>query len=273
MERVVKVMNSTLFKRSFKSNRILILIISAVLLMYTAIMVAMFDPENVEAIAEMMSMFPEGFGAAFGFNEIATNLTSHIGLYLYGFIYIVFPLIFIIIVTNGAIAKHVDNGSMAYLLATPNTRKKIATTQAVFVITSITLIFIFQVIMGIVICESMFSGLLEIDNYILLNVVTLLVSLVIAGIGFVSSCYFSETRYSLAFGAGIPIGFVLLNMLSGANEKLEGLRYFTVYSLIDITKIFNDSSFVLMTSVSLLVATVVLFGIGIYIFDKKSLNI
>jgi len=266
-------MNRTLLKETFRSNFIVMLVVALVVLMYTSIIITMYDPESTDSFRIIMEMMPEGLLNAMGFGVIAANLTSFIANYLYGFIYIMFPMIYIIIVANNLIAKHVDRGSMAYLLSTPNSRIKIAGTQGFFMLASLTTIMILETVTGIIISEAVFKGLLEIDKYIALNVITLFVLYVVSGIGFFFSCISNHTKHSLAFGAGIPIGFFVIKMLSGAAPDLEGLRYFTIYSFIDIDAILTQDHYVMTASLILLAVTAVLYSTGIFLFNKRSLII
>ncbi|MCG8484270.1 MAG: ABC transporter permease subunit, partial [Clostridia bacterium] len=123
-------MNYTLFKATAKANWVILLMITLVILMYVSISITMFDPDNIEKMNAMLDMVPEGMLKAMGFENLGTDLTEYLSNYLYGFIFIMFPMIYCIIVSNKLIAKHVDSGSMAYLLTTPNSRVKIAVTQA-----------------------------------------------------------------------------------------------------------------------------------------------
>ncbi|MDW7660941.1 MAG: ABC transporter permease subunit [Bacillota bacterium] len=266
-------MNKTLFLTNLKAHKMLFVIMNLVLLMYSSIMIYMFDPETSNAIAEMMEMLPKGFAVAFGFDDIAITLTSHIGSYLYGFIFIVFPMIFTVIAANSMVAKHVDRGSMAYLLATPNSRKTIIWTQAISLITMLTGLFVIQTILGILMSEMMFSGLLEVGPYIKINLITLLVFGVVSGIGFLGSCIFNESSRSLSMGISFPVAFLLLKMLSGASSDLSFLKYFTPYTLIDINKIMNTGNYTLWTSVALIIASFLIYFSAVTIFDKRSLNL
>ena len=49
----------------------------------------------------------------------------------------ILPMVFSIMLANKLIMGYIDNGSMAYLIATPNTRFKIVLTQALFLIISL----------------------------------------------------------------------------------------------------------------------------------------
>jgi ABC-2 type transport system permease protein len=67
--------------------------------------------------------------AIVGMNPASAELVSFLEAYLYGFIMLVFPMLFCILSTNKLIARHVDRGSMTYLLAAPVKRETVAFTQ------------------------------------------------------------------------------------------------------------------------------------------------
>ena len=106
--------------------------VAGMLLIYVSTAVSMYDPSSIETMENMFKLLPEGMLKAFGFDTLGTDLTGYLAHYFYGFIIIVFPLIYIVLISNRLIAKHVDTGSMAYLLTTPNTRVRVAFTQAMY---------------------------------------------------------------------------------------------------------------------------------------------
>jgi len=266
-------MSKVLFKVNIKANWPIFLFVTCILLIYTIVSIAMFDPVNAETMQAMLGVMPEGMVKAFGFDGLGTELTSYLGNYLYGFIFLVFPMIYTVLISNKLIAKHVDSGSMTYLLTTPYSRIIIARTQAIFLATSILLILLINVLVGVVISELKFSGMLEIGPYLGLNMITYLCILVISSIGFFFSCLFNDTKNSLAFGTAIPVVFVVLKMVSGISEKLNILKYFTVYSLIDVDKILEGGSYSIIVSFILLIATLIIYTVSIKMFDKRSLSI
>jgi len=266
-------MNKTLYKTNIKANWGIFAFIFGMLMIYVSTSIAMFNPENADAMKAMFDMMPEGMIKAFGFTGLGTELTGYLAGYLYGFILIVFPLIYTALIANKMIAGHVDNGSMAYLLATPNTRKRVAGTQAIFLASTSALLIV--IITGIIILMSaaVFPGHLEIPSFLLLNLVTLLLLVAVGGIGFLASCIFSDKKYSLAVGAGIPVLFVLFKMLADISEKVEFFRYFSIYSLLDAHRILEDVPYALIVGGSLLALSIVLYIAGIVIFNRKSLAI
>ena len=266
-------MNKTLFKVNMRSNWVMFSFIAFMLMIYTGTAIAMFDPESAEAMKAMFQMLPEGMIKAFGFVDLGTDLTTYLAGYLYGFIIMVFPLIYTVTTANSLVAGHVDKGSMAYLLSTPNTRKKIVTTQALYLIISTVALIAFVTAALILLSVIVWPGNLMIGKFIVLNIITALLLIAVAGLSFLSSCIFSDTRKSLAFGAGIPLVFVILKMISSIGDKVSFLKYFTPYSVLDTNRILNDSSYSLVVGGGLVVAAVIIYALAIAIFSKKDLTI
>jgi len=273
MERMVKTMSSSLFKATLKSNWPIALGITLFILIYISTSISMFNPENAEFIESMIKVMPEGLMKALGFINLGTDLTQYLGNYLYGFIFLVFPFIYTSVVANRLIAKHVDRGSMSYLLSTPNTRVKVVTTQAVYLILSTSVIFIVLTGIAIAMSAGIWPGLLSIGLFIVLNLVTLAATLVVSGVSFLFSCIFSESRLSLAFGVGVPLLFVVCRMVHSLSEKIDWLKYLSVYTVVDVEKLLQGGPYTLNVSLILIGVTVVLYGAAIFIFNKKSLII
>src|SRR5690554_1766483 len=207
-------MNLSLLKADIKVNRNIFIIISAILTMYIIIMISMYDPNNMQALEEMMEMFPKEMINALGFNIVGNDLTGFLAGYIYGMLIFLFPMIFVFTINNRLIVKHVDTGSMAYLLSTPNSRQKIAVTQGLFSVISITILIIFVMVLSIVFASIINPGEMNIGQFIILNLYTIAFYVVISGISFIASCLFNDTSNSLALGSGVPVAFFVLQMLS-----------------------------------------------------------
>ena len=259
-----------LFIRNLKQIVKPLLIFIIVLSMYTSIIIYMYNPSLIDMLNDYQKALPQTM-SAFGMTGIATSLIEFIKIYLYGFLMLIFPMIFIIIITNMTIMKYVDSGSMANLLSTNNSRRKIILTQGFSIILGVIVLMTIMTVIGIICSEAMFKGDLDISKYISLNFSTLLVQLVIAGIAFLSACIFNESKYYYALGAGIPLIFFLINMLSNMGEKLKNLKYFTIYTLLPTDKIIQGEGEIWIYNLVLIIIAIVLFGVGVKIFTKKDL--
>lgn len=266
-------MSKALFLASAKRNLPIYLFVNGMLFIYVISSLGMYDPEGAGTMHAMMEMLPEGLIKSMGFDLLGTDLLGYLAGYLYGFIYLMFPLIFVILAANQLIAKHVETGSMAYLLTTPNSRVRIATTQAVYFVAAIGVLFTVQsaAIMGT--SAILFPGSLEIGGYLKLNLVTFLITTCVAGISFLASAAANDTRRSIAIGGGIPIVFFLIKLISEISDDLASLRYATVYGYLDVERILSPGPYWWLISIILAAVTATLFGVAISIFNRKSLAI
>jgi ABC-2 type transport system permease protein len=261
-----------LFKAAIKQNYVVFLIILSVLMVYLPIIITMYDPSTQESLNEILEVMPQALIAAMGFREIGGSLIDFIGSYFYGFLILLLPMIYTIIVCNRSIASHVDKGSMAYLLSTPNTRGKIAETQALFIIVSTTIMIGIVTLVGLVLSNTAFPGKLDVKAFLLINLGSLLLYYAVTGIGFFASCLFNDTKYSLMVGAGLPVAFLVIQMISDVGEKTRFLKNFTLFTLFDPDKIIAGEDFILQF-LALTFISIVMYGLGFYTFNKRNLPI
>ncbi|SHK00497.1 ABC-2 type transport system permease protein [Hathewaya proteolytica DSM 3090] len=259
-----------LFKRNMISAVKLMVIFIAILTMYTVVIIWMFKPELANVLVQYKEMMPE-FMAAVGMNGNSGTLIEFINTYLYGFLMLIVPMIFEIMIVNKTIMKYVDSGSMACLLSTPNSRKKIIVTQIVSIFISVTMLIAVITLIGVISSELMFPGKLEIGKYFNLNLSVLILHFVISSIALISACFFNDTRGFFVVGAGVPLLFYLIQMLSNMGGKLENLKYFTLYTLFPGKYIISNSNGVLCSNVIMITIAISLCIASISVFTKKDL--
>lgn len=259
-----------LLKREIKANYKLFIIFAAVLTMYISVIIPMFDPEIGNTLAEFEKAMPEMM-AAFGMNNPGTTLIEFMNSYLFGFLFIVFPMIFEIIIANKLIARYVDKGSMAYLLATPNKRSKIAVTQGVFLLLAIGALVLFITVASITSSQIYFPGDLDINKFLLMIFGLYCLHIAISGLGFFASSISNDTKLSYSISAGIPIGFFIIQLLGNMGGKLENFKYFTIFSLYDTNKLINGEASGTYMILILLGIGILLYIIGILRFSKRDL--
>lgn len=121
-------LSGALFRRGMKGSVKLLLILAAVLAMYVILIVSMYEPEMAKLLDSYVELMPE-LMAAVGMTAGATSLMGFLCSYLYGFLLLIFPMLFCILRGNGLVAKYVDDSSMVSLLSAPVRRSTIALTQ------------------------------------------------------------------------------------------------------------------------------------------------
>ncbi len=265
-------MSLTLFKTDLKGNAVLLAVIGYVMMIYFSVIAFMFDPADTTALSSMLEILPEGLMAGFGFDSVSTNLTSFLADYYYGFIVFIFPLIYCIISANKLVAKLVDNGSFAYLLMSPASRRKIIVTKGLFLLFSISLLFVMLHICGGAVCRMLFGDMLNRRIFLRMNINAALLTMLVGMLCFFYSCLFNDSKLALSCSAGVNIGFLLLFILGGTSPRSEFLKDLSIYSMLDTRRILEGSGTAGLDGI-LIAMILLLFGLSVWVFDRKNLPI
>ena len=261
-------MNTTLFKRELRSSYKLWLIFIAILAMYISVIISMFDPKLGETLDLFAKAMPEMM-SLFGMGETGATLIDFLSNYLYGMLMIVFPMVFIIMLANRLVVAHVDSGSMTYLLASPNTSRKVAFTQMLALLSMTFVLLVICVGMAIGVSEAMFPGALVIGDFLWLNLGLACLLFALCGYCFFISCISNETGKAVMFGAGVPTFFYLVQMLANMGGKLADLKYATIFTLFNPKAIIAGEASAWWMCGTLVVLGGIFFVIGIARFEKR----
>ena len=121
-------LNIPLYKREMKGSLKMLILFAAIVSMYVTIIIRMYDPEMMATLDSFYEIMPE-IMASVGMKAGATSLIGFMISYLYGFILLIFPMVFCILRGNGLIAKYTEKGSMVTLLSAPIKRSTVAATR------------------------------------------------------------------------------------------------------------------------------------------------
>lgn len=264
--------NMALYKREMKGSIKLLIIFGAIMTMYVSIIINMYDPQMMKTLDSFVKVMPELMSAV-GMKANAANLLGFMVSYLYGFILLIFPMLFCILRGNALIAKYVDRGSMVSLAAAPVKRRTIAFTQMMVLVSGTLLLICYITILEFICAESGFPGELDITALFKLNGGLLCLHLFIGSICFLSSCTFSDTKYSVAFGAGIPAFMYVLQMLANVGGKAENAKHFTFFTLFNSNGIIAGENNSIIGIFVLFAGSIILYTLGIILFEKKDLHI
>lgn len=265
-------MNFELYKREMKGSVRLLLIFSMIITLYVSVIISMYDPVKMKVFDGFVNAMPD-LMAAVGMSAGATSLIGFMSSFLYGFILLVFPMVFSILRGNGLIAKYVDNGSMVSLVAAPVKRRTVVVTQMAVLISGILYLILYATLLEWICAQKDFPGELDGKVLLTLNGGLLCLHLFIGGICFLASCLFSSTKNSVGFGAGIPTLMFVLQMLANSGEAADKAKYFTFFTLFDPNGMIARESSAMTGTAVLFVGAVILYLLGITIFDRKDLYI
>ncbi len=264
--------NHTLLKKEWKSNYKILLIFMAVLALYASMITSMYDPKLGDSLRVMMESMPQLF-SAFGMSNPGSTLLEFLVNYLYGFLLVVFPMVFLILLSNRLVSRYVDRGSMVFLLATPNKRGRIIRTQILTLVSMDLCLVLFVTLLCILCSQTMFPGELEIPRFLLVNTGLWGLHIFLGGLCFLCSCLWSDSRRATGVGAGLCIVFLLIQMVSQVGDKYEILRFATPLTLFRPEQIISGQTDAILGFLVLFLTGFLFFFGGSLVFCKKNLSI
>lgn len=193
-------MSLTLYAMELRRGLASFVAIMAVIIMYVVSVIYMYDPETTESLGRIMEAMPEAF-AVFGMANLATTMTDFLLNYLYGALLTWMPLLLVMMVVNRMLVRPVERGSLAYVLALPLGRARIAATLAAVVLTILVAAMVLVAVVQLGFSESLFPGELDRAAVLRANAGLLCLWVFMAGSCFASACALRDTRAAL-FVAG-----------------------------------------------------------------------
>ncbi len=261
----------TLFRRNIRTHGKLVLAALAVFTMYMKVILNMYDKGTADLLQSLASLkMSKELMAAFGFSTPPPGLLGFISSYLYGFLLLALPMVPLLVIANKLVASLVDQGTMAALLALPHTRRSVAATQALFLLAVLTVQVLWITALGLGFSSAKFPGQLDQAAFLRLNLGLWLMLFAVSGIAFFASCMFNENRWSLALGSGLPVFFLVMQMLKNASPGDTWLAWLTMFSLFSANAL-AGGSVPWPQMLALFAIGAVLYMGGIWVFDRKDL--
>ena len=258
---------------NYRENRVFVFGVTGFLLIYVFSSIGMWDPDGIEVLQDMMELLPTAMTNMLGFDNLGGSLTSYLLNYMYGFLMLLFPLIYTVMVGNRLVSKHATSGSMIFLLTMPYSRRRIMLNQAIFYATGLFFIIAVNVTVMIIFSSIMFPGMLEIGTLLIVNLVAFGAHLILAGIAFFFSAFFDDSQNTMMFSSIVLFGNAVAYMVSNLGDGTAFLKYISIFTFIDVEYILEGSGNGLLTGILLTCIGFASFLVGIEVFDKKSIVI
>ncbi|WP_430611661.1 ABC transporter permease subunit [Enterococcus sp. DIV0876] len=257
--------SKAIFKQTIKANIQMLVIITLATSIMLVAMVAVFDPSTIKSLGNTLG--------STGLVHTSSNdpFLSMIGSTFFSIQGTLLPVIYVVLTANGLIASQVDKGSMAYLLSTPTKRSTVIRTQALYMITSLIFMFGIVTLAGVFAINRFQSGIdIDMGTFYELMLGLFLLMFGTSGISFFASSLFNLSKNSLILGAGLPVAFFLLHLMSTMSSSLENLKYFSLNTLFDATSIINGDN-IMLDFTALAAVGIVLYLASLVVFDRKDL--
>lgn len=263
-------MNGTLFRYSCRKVFPLWLIFTVLMSLYAFAVVRMYDPDAGAALIKLTDSLPQTM-TILGMKNDTNTFTAFIVNYLYGMLMLALPMVFTVIISVQLMAHHVSNGTMSYLLASPNSRKRIVATQRNVLIVTLLLMLAVCCIVTIGLCEYFYPHQLDILPFLILTACVFALHLAFAGMCYFFSCRNNSTVGALIVNAVACLLFYTIRLLANLGGSLSYLRFITPYTLINPTGILQMDVKACLLPLILLVIAMILFALANRSFQKKTM--
>ncbi|MDM5155731.1 ABC transporter permease subunit [Bacillus sp. DX1.1] len=266
-------MNKQLFFASFKENQKNIWSYSIGSALYLWLLIWVF-PSLVSAkgLNELMNAMPDSLKKIAGMENPIQNVNDFLAGKYYGMLFIIILTIFSVTVATQLIARHVDKGAMAYLLATPVSRVRIAITQGSVLVIGLVIIVLATYGAGVLGAEWFLKdNNLNQELFFKMNLVGGLVFLVVSAYSFLFSCVCNDERKALSISASVTILFYLLDMVGKLSDKLEWMRNISLFTLFRPEEIVAGTYNIWPVSIGLVCGALCIFTAAIVLFKKRDL--
>ena len=262
-----------MIKREFKVNlKSFIIWLSILLIMFLVVYLIypyIITDENVESMNELMKVFPPEVMKAFNM-DLESITTAYGWLKTEGFMFVLLIIgIYSSILGGNILLKEESDKTIEYLNSLPLKRSKIITNK---IIVALTYIISMVLILGIFNFIALkISGDFDSKQFILLSISPIFVALPLFGINLFISTFMHKTKKTIGIALGLVFISYLFSVLSELSEKVEAIKYFSIYTLADTRNIITSIKLNPIIIIISLVITVLFIFISYIRYNKKEL--
>lgn len=233
---------NNIMKREFRVNLKSFIIWLSSIVAFVLMIMLMYPliSENADEFMSLMESFPESLMESFGYG--ADSFSSAIKFYGgegYLFVNLIF-FIYVSMLGGGILSKEESEGTSEYLLVKPVSRRKIINSKKAVVFTYMSLItivvFLINLLLLTIVDTVDFTGL------VLISILPLIAALTFSSIATLISVFISKPRKVLSLGIGMVLGSYVLQVISLISDKVEFLKYFSIFEYINAIPLVNDHS-------------------------------
>ena len=254
---------------NIKSFIICLAILIVMFLMVYLIYPFIITEETVNQMDEMMKMFPEEFIKAFNM-DMSSISTVYGWIKTEGLMFMMITIgIYASILGGNIILKEENDKTIEYLAFLPIKRSKILTNKLIVsIICIVALVILFGLFNFIAL---LISGDFDKKQFILLSICPLFTALPLFALCLFLSTFMHKTKGVVGIGLGLVILFYFLNVLSELSDKVEFMKYFSLYSLSDTRNIIENTKISFVCILISLVLSAIFIVLTYYRYNKKEL--
>jgi ABC-2 type transport system permease protein len=266
-------MNAALLRSMMKTNAQTIFSYAFGMVFYLCLVLWVYPSiASSSALNTVLKTMPQSMLKVFGLQAGIQQVGDYLSGEFYGLIYVIIMAVFTLTTASKLVAHLVDRGPMAYLLASPVSRVRVAWTQAVVLLTGMFIISVFTTIGGWLGAAWLVKHQhLDIGPFVQMNLIGFLLFAVVSGYSFLCSCAFNDEKKALGTSATITLVFYGLNLVGKLSDKVAWMKNLSVFTAFDAQGILHGHVHVIQTALGLAVGAAILFIAGVLVFRQREL--
>jgi ABC-2 type transport system permease protein len=262
-----------IFLRELRANLRSLLIWGGIVIGFIFIGITKFSAyEGNPEILEMLDSMPAALMEAFQFN--AFNLTTITGFY--GVMFSYFSLIATISAAmwgSDIISKEERDKTVEFTLTLPITREKLITAKILAAMVNCIGLLIIMWVASLA-AVAQYQPDSEFYDFLLLLMLSLfIIQMVFLSVGIFLGCSMKQYKRASAVAVSVLLGTYFLSIISGLNENLSFLKYFSPFTYFNPVTLLNESTIEIgYVFLSLGIIAVLIMG-GYYTYARRDLYI
>lgn len=221
----------------------------------------------------LLRALPPGLLKVLGYSVGVSHLSGFLGGEFYSLLYLLIMGVYAVFAASKVMAHLIDNGSMAYLLASPVSRTRVAVTQGAVLLSGV-------LVIGAVTAAGGLLGAhwfaphaaLPVGAFLALNLVGTLLFAVVGAYSFLLSCIAPDERTALGLSAVVTLLFYGLHVVGDLSARVGWLAHLSLFTVFSSQSLIHGHGPVLADALGLGAAAVALVAVGAVLFRRRQLS-
>jgi ABC-2 type transport system permease protein len=244
------------------------------LTLYNLLLIGVYPTISQSLVVTELAMnLPSSVKHVFGITSDhgLDSFESYVSTQCFGRVWLLVMGVYTIGMSDALIAKLVDQGAMAYLLASPVGRQEVLSTQVTVLASGLALL-IGLTILGIWGEVALFNIPIDVGGYLRLGSLSFALYLAIGSYSIFFSALFNEEEQTILWASGLTFLFYALDIFSGLNERYSWLKKLTIFGWVRPQKVLAGEVSAVPT-LGLLGLSAIFITLAGYVFSKKDIHV
>lgn len=244
------------------------------LTLYNLLLIGVYPAiSKSKVMVELSVNLPNSVKRVFGVSSGSEydRFESYVSSQCFGQVWLLVMGMYTIGTADALIAKLVDQGTMAYLLASPVGRLELLSTQIAVLVSGLALLTLLTEL-GIWGEMAFFNIPIDVWPYFRLGVLGFALFLAVGAYSLFFSAMFKLEEHAILSSVGLTFVFYLLDVFSGLNDQFSWVKNLTIFGWVLPQEVLEGAVPTNQT-LALLGLTAIFMAMAGFIFEKKDLHV